>query len=148
MSRSRSRRSIISLILSFVTLFISVESAGQCHAPDGSINADPAYQPCATDTSDPLHTICCATNRTQGADICVPNGLCQTGIKPGDPPKDPHYTKPQCTNANWDEPGCLHVCGVSSCISIQDVGFGRWLNYPQEGEGICILRKCILQMRA
>ena len=103
------------LLLTVVLLFVSLASS-TCFSPDGKLEKNVEYVPCANDPSDPLYTICCATNRSpdRGPDICVPNGLCEVGLKKGEAPKaNPVYTKPQCTNSNYDEPGCLHVCGVS-----------------------------------
>ncbi|KAF1964011.1 hypothetical protein BU23DRAFT_605031 [Bimuria novae-zelandiae CBS 107.79] len=99
------------LILSVLTFLARNVRAG-CYFPDGSIDKNVEYQPCSQDKTNPLSTICCATNRKDGADICSPNGLCQVGRKKGSPPADAAWTKPSCTNADWSEDGCLHVCGT------------------------------------
>ncbi|KAF2451618.1 hypothetical protein P171DRAFT_478655 [Karstenula rhodostoma CBS 690.94] len=83
-----------------------------CYFPDGTLDKNVEYQPCSEDSSNPLSSICCATNRKDGADICAPNGLCQVGRKKGSPPAQAAWTKPSCTNQDWSEDGCLHVCGT------------------------------------
>ncbi|KAF2248795.1 hypothetical protein BU26DRAFT_519004 [Trematosphaeria pertusa] len=98
------------LILPFSFSLLTLTRATTCYAPNGSIETNTEYQPCSNDTSDPLSTICCAWNRANGPDICVPNGLCQRGPKEGETEQDAEYTKPQCTEQNWDDPGCLNVC--------------------------------------
>ena len=103
---------------SFLTLllFLATHSrpvGAACFYPDGTRDKNPEYVPCSTDASDPLSSICCATNRANGADICSPNGLCQVGVKKGATPGKPAWTKPSCTNEDWGEE-CLHVCGVRS----------------------------------
>jgi hypothetical protein len=116
------------LILTIAILLFSSLASCSCFFPDGKLEKNPEYVPCANETSDPLHKICCATNRTpdRGPDICMPNGLCQVGVKKGETPKAvPAFTKPQCVNSNYDEPGCLHVCGVSQ-LSLIGVEVGLW----------------------
>ncbi|KAL5428541.1 hypothetical protein PMIN04_000687 [Paraphaeosphaeria minitans] len=98
------------LVLSLLLLARTVRAG--CYFPDGSLDKNVEYQPCSEDSSSPLSTICCATNRKDGADICAPNGLCQVGTKKGSPPADAAWTKPSCTNQDWSEDGCLHVCGT------------------------------------
>ncbi|KAL5387173.1 hypothetical protein DPSP01_003784 [Paraphaeosphaeria sporulosa] len=99
------------IIIPSLLLFARNVRAG-CYFPDGTLDKNVEYQPCSEDSSNPLSTICCATNRKDGADICAPNGLCQVGTKKGSPPADAAWTKPSCTNQDWSEDGCLHVCGT------------------------------------
>ncbi|KAJ4301378.1 hypothetical protein N0V90_003470 [Kalmusia sp. IMI 367209] len=104
------RPTLVTSVLVLLAVYPQNIRAG-CYFPDGTIDKNVEYQPCSEDASNPLSTICCATNRKDGADICAPNGLCQVGKKKGSPPSDPAWTKPSCTNADWNEDGCLHVCG-------------------------------------
>jgi hypothetical protein len=106
-----------SLILPSLLLLACNVRAG-CYFSDRTMDKNVEYQPCSEDPSNPLSTICCATNRKDGADICAPNGLCQVGTKKGSPPAAPAWTKPSCTNQDWSEDGCLHVCGVSQVAPV------------------------------
>ncbi|KAF2688248.1 hypothetical protein K458DRAFT_415276 [Lentithecium fluviatile CBS 122367] len=101
---------VLTLALTLLTPLASTA----CYDPDGNLEKNSEYIPCSNNATDPLHTICCATNRSvdRGPDICVPNGLCQVGLKKGETAKAvPAYTKPQCTKSEYGEVGCLHVCG-------------------------------------
>lgn len=124
---------MISTPLSFLVVFSSfLVSRVQCmcYAQNGSavFNWGPRsiYQPCSNDTSNPLSTICCATNRSNPpggsiddgftADICLPSGLCQNILTDSDGSTVYSYWRDYCTDSEWREGKCLSVCtgdGVS-----------------------------------
>ncbi|KAF2272733.1 uncharacterized protein EI97DRAFT_436667 [Westerdykella ornata] len=79
-----------------LTLVYSVESA--CYWRNGTQDPSPDYEPCSSDLSNPLHTVCCAK-----WDTCLPNGLCQSN-------RDQDIWRETCTKKNWDEGGCQELC--------------------------------------
>ncbi|PVI02531.1 hypothetical protein DM02DRAFT_612929 [Periconia macrospinosa] len=120
------------LLFLLSSLLLSSTASALCFRPNGSVDANPEYVPCSTDLSSPLSNICCATNRPEerGPDICTPNGLCQVGVKKGEKPRDPTWTKPQCKNKDWK--GCMEVCGqddmafVTPCDTAAGNSSRRW----------------------
>ena len=98
-------------------LFLSTVSAS-CLYPNGTANPDTSYQPCSSDASNPLHTICCATGRAiapggvgETKDVCMPNGLCQNSVKPTTNAQVvTSYFRDACTEKDWTSGKCLNVC--------------------------------------
>lgn len=89
------------------TLASFAESA--CYWRNGTQNPSPDYEPCSTDLSNPLHTVCCAK-----WDTCLPNGLCQSGF-------DQDFWRETCTKKNWDEGGCQELCSNEVCTHGKDI---------------------------
>lgn len=70
----------------------------QCYFPSGSSPQESGWQPCSSDTSNPLHTVCCFQ-----ADHCLPNGMCLSG-------DGKVYGRSLCTEQTWTQDACLGVC--------------------------------------
>ncbi|KAF1993509.1 hypothetical protein P154DRAFT_625395, partial [Amniculicola lignicola CBS 123094] len=100
------------LLLLLGTIFIFHALAqSSCYYPNGTAEIDPLYQPCSSNQSDPLHTICCALNVAADVedvykDICLPNGVCQEVIKG----ESTHYYRELCTESDWENGSCLNIC--------------------------------------
>ena len=94
--------------------FFTVSAATACYYPDGSLVADPAYQPCNPAVG--AQSMCCGTNHTQPTldDTCLPNGLCQTRGATA----DNMYWRESCTDATWNSPSCLKGFCVSGVVSV------------------------------
>jgi hypothetical protein len=95
--------------------------SAQCYLPDGSLEDDPAFVPCRTDTSDALSNICCGTNRTlapgsddkggtvAAADECLDNGICRNRFVHNGF-EGTIYNRGACTDEDYMNGECLKIC--------------------------------------
>lgn len=108
----------------FLLSFLVSQVSCMCYAANGSAvwnwGPESIYQPCSNDSSNPLSTICCATNRANPpggsisdgftADICLPSGLCQNILTDEDGTVLYAYWRDYCTISQWTKDKCLKVC--------------------------------------
>jgi hypothetical protein len=77
----------------------------RCYSPNGTPlskvfpDTYEQYVPCSSSG----YSMCCATNRTSGADSCLPNGLCVT-FGSG------NFWRESCTDKTWKSPACVRLC--------------------------------------
>ncbi|KAF1952553.1 hypothetical protein CC80DRAFT_495333 [Byssothecium circinans] len=106
-----------------------------CYLPNGTARY---WQPCSSDTSDPLSNVCCALDRTIPAggngslgltnDECLPNGVCMNRAVVGGR-TDRTYWRNACTDKEWTPGKCFDICS--------DGDNANWFTEitPCEGDG-------------
>lgn len=108
----------VSVAIRLSLLFFLPFAIASCYNPDGGLILDPAYQPCVQIVGSV--SMCCATNRTADADVCLPNGLCHnpcsaTGICGGS--ENGQYWRETCTDSSWNSPYCLKGVCTNASVS-------------------------------
>ena len=98
------------IVLSFLNLlYYCSRIFAQCYHPNGDLVTSTDYQPCNSALG--LASMCCATNRTQNADICLPSGLCQNYAENN--ANNGIITllwRESCTDQHWQSNFCLKLC--------------------------------------
>ncbi|KAF1992856.1 hypothetical protein P154DRAFT_528187 [Amniculicola lignicola CBS 123094] len=109
-----------SLLLASLEFIRPTLAATSCYRPDGSLESNAQFQPCASDLSNPLSNLCCATTGrlspgSQGTtnDECMPNGLCMNRSKNSEGQVVIKYARGDCTENDWSKGLCNPVCGTS-----------------------------------
>ncbi|KAF2651459.1 hypothetical protein K491DRAFT_781839 [Lophiostoma macrostomum CBS 122681] len=105
----------------FLLSISATQVSAQCYLPDGTLEVDPAFVPCRSDTSNPLSHICCGTNRTlapgsddkggtvAAADECLDNGICRNRFS-HDGVEGTLYNRGACTSEDYMNGECLKIC--------------------------------------
>ena len=115
------KKAVLHLWLLPAILFTSLAAAA-CYNPDGSLDTDPAAQPCNQVVG--TQSMCCNTNRTTGGtppDTCEPNGLCLNRYNGA-----PLYWRGSCTERSWNSPYCLKgfcTSGLVSALQLSAVSY-------------------------
>ncbi|KAF2175875.1 hypothetical protein K469DRAFT_609226 [Zopfia rhizophila CBS 207.26] len=107
-------------LAALATLFST--GSATCYWPTGNetYSRDATeHMRCSNDTTSPLHTICCALNRTNLSggdikdgrtnDVCLPNGICQNKVL-NHGTLQVSYWRETCTEQDWKKGLCLDVC--------------------------------------
>jgi hypothetical protein len=106
------------LLPNLLPYFLSLASATSCYYPDGSVETSGEFEPCVSTIG--TVSMCCATNRAQFADECLPSGLCWNpcatsgfcGTSTGG-----QYWRESCTDASWTSPFCLKSVCTNPTVS-------------------------------
>lgn len=118
LTRFPSNMAPLSLLQLSILYLVSLISA-TCYYPDGTIETSPEYQPCVATVG--TFSMCCATNRAQFADQCLPNGLCHNPCATsgfcGDSTGG-QYWRESCTDPTWSSPFCLRNVCADPAVSI------------------------------
>ncbi|KAH8723736.1 hypothetical protein GQ44DRAFT_297559 [Phaeosphaeriaceae sp. PMI808] len=96
-----------SRVLLLLFLYLFQPSAGTCYFRNRTEQSSD-YSPCSSNSSDPLHSVCCAR-----WDTCLPIGLCQSQI-------DKKLYREGCIKQNWDEGGCQELCSKEREVQKDD----------------------------
>ena len=102
---------VLSSLVSVLTIYLALPAnATPCYQSNGNA-MDLAYQPC--NQIQGQTSVCCALNRTSGADLCLPNGLCQWNTVDDNGVDVTHFWREGCSVEDWGKGACLNECLVN-----------------------------------